>query len=76
MDVKDPNEPQAIYRYLLKHKVQLVQLQSTIEMKDRIDVLDWDKLSMYGQDGLHQLAFVARQTLVELESEYHFLRHY
>jgi hypothetical protein len=42
-------------------------------MKDRIDVLDWDKLSMYGQDDLLQLAFVARETLVELESENHFL---
>jgi hypothetical protein len=37
-------------------------------MKDRIDVLDWDKLSMYDQDDLLQLAFVAREMLVELES--------
>ena len=37
------------------------------EMKDRIDVLDWDKLSMYDQDDLLQLASVARETLVELE---------
>jgi hypothetical protein len=42
-------------------------------MKDRINVLDWDKLSMYDQDDLLQLAFVARETLVELESENHFL---
>jgi hypothetical protein len=43
-------------------------------MKDRIDVLDWDKLSGYGQDDSLQLAFVARETLVELESKNHFLR--
>jgi hypothetical protein len=43
-------------------------------MKDRIDVLNWDKLSMYDQDDLLQLAFVARETLVELESENHFHR--
>jgi hypothetical protein len=43
-------------------------------MKDRIDVLDLDMLSMYGQDALHQLAFVAREMLVELESENRFLR--
>ena len=43
-------------------------------MKDRIDVLDLDKLSTYGQDGLRLLTFAARETLVELESENHFLR--
>jgi hypothetical protein len=40
--VKDLNELQAMNKDLLKHKVQLVQLQSTTEMKDRIDVLDLD----------------------------------
>jgi len=40
-------------------------------MKERIDVLDWDKLSRYGQDDLPQLAFVARGMLVELELENH-----
>ena len=55
-------------RYLLKHTVVLVHFESPTEMKDRIDVLDWDKLSMYDQDDLLQLAFVARETLVELES--------
>jgi hypothetical protein len=30
-------------------------------------------LSTYGQDGLHHLAFVAREMLVELELENHFL---
>jgi hypothetical protein len=44
-------------------------------MRDRIDVLDWDKLSRYGQDDLLPLAFVARERLVELESENHFLRY-
>ncbi len=43
-------------------------------MKDRIHVLDWDKLSMYDQDDLLQLVFVAIETLVELESENRFLR--
>ena len=61
-------------KYLLKHTVLLVQFQSTTEMKDRIYVLDLDMLSMYGQDDLLQSVFVARETLVELESENHFLR--
>jgi hypothetical protein len=72
--MKDQNEPQAMCRYLLKHTVVLVHFESPAEMKDRIDVLDWDKLSVYDQDALLQLAFVARETLVELESENHFLR--
>lgn len=61
-------------RYLLKHTVLLVHFESPTEMKDRIDVLDWDKLSMYDRDDSLQLAFVARETLVELESKNHFLR--
>ena len=72
--MKDQNELQAIRKYLLKHTVQLVQFKWTTEMKDRIDVLDWDKLSMYDQDDLLQLASVARETLVELEPQNHFLR--
>ena len=40
-------------------------------MKDRIHVLDWDMLSMYDQEDLHQPVIVARETLVELESENH-----
>jgi hypothetical protein len=52
----------------------MVQFQSTTEMKDRMHVPDWDKLSMYGQDHLRQSVFVARETLVELGSENHFLR--
>ena len=62
--MKDQNELQAMSRYLLKHTVQLVQFQSSTEMKDRIHVLDWDKLSMYDQDDLHQSVFVARESLL------------
>ncbi|MGA8080266.1 MAG: hypothetical protein WB988_00250, partial [Candidatus Nitrosopolaris sp.] len=51
-------------RYLLKHKVQTVRFQSTTEMKGRIDVLDWDMLSMYDQDDLLRLAFAGEETLV------------
>jgi hypothetical protein len=65
------NELQAMSRYLLKHTVVLDHFEYSAEMKDRIDVLDWDKLSMYD---LLQLAFVARETFVELESVNHFLR--
>ncbi|MGC2683094.1 MAG: hypothetical protein WA323_14615, partial [Candidatus Nitrosopolaris sp.] len=52
-------------RYLLKHKVQTVRFQSTTEMKGRIDVLDWDMLSMYDQDDLLRLAFAGEETLVD-----------
>jgi hypothetical protein len=41
-------------------------------MKDRTHVLDWDKLSTYGQDDLLQSVFVAREMPVELESENRF----
>jgi hypothetical protein len=63
--VKDLNVLQAMRRYLLKHTLQMVQIQSTTEMKDRTHVLDWDKLSMYDQDDLPPSVFVARETLVE-----------
>jgi hypothetical protein len=59
--------------YLLKHKVQSVRFQWTIEMKDRIDVLNLDMLSTCGQDDLLQLAFAGEGRLVELEPENHFL---
>jgi hypothetical protein len=42
-------------------------------MKNRIDVLDLDKLSTYGQDDLFQSVFAGGERLVELESENHFL---
>jgi hypothetical protein len=71
--VKDQNEPQAMHTNLLKHTVVLVQFQSTTEMKDRRNVPDWDKLSTYDQDDLLQSVFVAREMLVELESENRFL---
>ena len=48
--MKDLNGLQAMSRYLLKHTVGWVHFDSPTEMKDRIDVLDWDKLSTYGQD--------------------------
>ena len=35
-------------------KVEFSSVQSTTEMKNRIDVLDLDMLSMYGQDDLLQ----------------------
>ena len=57
---------------LLKHTVGWVQFQSSTEMKDKIDVLNLDKLSTYGQDDLIQSASVVRETLVELGSENHF----
>ena len=57
--MKDLNGLQAMRKYLLKHTVGWVQIQSTTEMKDRTHVLDWDKLSTYGQDDLPQLASVA-----------------
>jgi hypothetical protein len=71
--VRDLNEIQAMSKDLLKHKAQKVQLQFSIEMKDRIDVLDLDKLSTYDQDDLLQSVFVVRETLVELESGNRFL---
>jgi hypothetical protein len=73
MNVKDQNELQAMSRYLLKHTVQMVQIQSTTDMKGRMQVPDWDKLSTYDQDDLLQSVFVVRETLVELESENDFL---
>ena len=63
--MKDQNELQAMSKYLLKHTVVLVQFQSPTEMKDRIDVLDLDKLSTYDQDDLLQSAFVAKETIVD-----------
>jgi hypothetical protein len=59
-NLKDQSELQAMHRYLLKHKVQslLSQLHYTIEMKDRKNVLDWDRLSTYDQDVLHLLALL------------------
>jgi hypothetical protein len=64
--VKDQNEVQAMRKDLPTHTIQLVQFQSTTEMKDRTNVPDWDKLSTYGQDDLLQSVFVVRETLVEL----------
>jgi hypothetical protein len=44
---------------LLIHMMILVHRRSAIQMKDRTHVLDRDKLLMYDQDDLDQLAFVA-----------------
>ncbi len=60
-------------RYLLKHTVQMVLGPSTTEMKDRIDVLDLDKLSKYGQDDLSLLVFAVEEMLPVMEFDYHFL---
>ena len=57
----------------LIHTVGWVQFPFPIGMKDRTHVLDLDMLSTYGQDDLNQSASVVRETLVELESVYHFL---
>ena len=61
-------------RYLLKHTLVWVQLLLSTKMRDRGDVLNWDKLSKCDLDDLVQSVFVARETLVELGSENHFLR--
>jgi len=39
-------------------------------MKDGIDVLDWDKLSIYDQDDLCLLTIAAEEMLVALEYQY------
>ena len=71
--MKDQNVIQAMNKYLLKHTVGWVQSQSTTEMRDRRNVPDWDKLSTYDQDDLHQLAFVVGETFAERELQNHFL---
>jgi hypothetical protein len=63
--MKAQNEIRAMNKDLLKHTVGWVQLKSTSGAKDRTNGRDPDMLSMYGQDDLRQLAFVARETLVE-----------
>jgi hypothetical protein len=54
MTVKDQNELQAMRKDLLTHTVVLAHMWSSIEMKGKIDVLDWDKLLRYDQDDLLQ----------------------
>ena len=56
-----------------KHTAVLALHQLFIGMKERMNDQDSDKLSTYGQDDLHLLIFVAKETLVELVSEYHSL---
>lgn len=62
-----------MHRDLLKHIVLLVQFQWTTETKGRIDVLDWDTLSTYGQDDLTVLVFAQVRKPAGLESEYQIL---
>ena len=50
--MKDLNVFLAMRKYQLKHTVILVRFESPTEMNDRIDVLDLDMLSTYGQDDL------------------------
>ena len=57
--MKAQNELQAINKDLLKHTLVWVQLLLSTEMRDRINVLNLGKLSMYDQDDLDRLAFVA-----------------
>ena len=57
--MKAQNELQAINKDLLKHTLVWVQLLLSTEMRDRINVLNLGKLSMYDQDDLAKLAFVA-----------------
>ena len=71
--MKAQNEIRAMNKDLLKHTVGWVQLKSTTETKGRTNVLDLDKLSVYGRDDLRQLAFVVKVMPAELESEYRFL---
>lgn len=52
--MKDQNEFQAMLKDLLERIVLLVQLHSSTEMKDKIDVLDLDMLLTYDQDDLLQ----------------------
>jgi hypothetical protein len=58
---------------LLKHMVVLVQIQLTMEMRDKMHVQGWDMLSTHDQDGLHLLTFAARGSFLELELENRFL---
>jgi len=60
--VKDLNVFLAMRKYQLKHTVILVRFESPTEMNDRIDVLDLDMLSTYGQDDLLQSVFVVRES--------------
>jgi hypothetical protein len=71
--VKDQSEPQAMHRDPLKHTVELVLLQSAIQMKDKTDDRDLGMLSMYGLDVLTLLVFAAKEMLAVMEFGCHFL---
>ena len=57
--MKAQNELQAMNKDLLKHTLVWIQLLLSTEMRDRINVLNLGELSMYDQDDLAKLAFVA-----------------
>jgi hypothetical protein len=69
--VKDQNDLQAMRKGLLKHFVVLAHIQWTTEMKDRIDVLDWDKLSMYDLDVFYLSMLAVEEMLDVLGFVYH-----
>ena len=62
--MKDQNENQTTSKDLPTLTVVWVQSQSSTGMKDRTHVLDFDKLSMYGQDDLLQSAFVVIHNII------------
>jgi hypothetical protein len=74
MNVKDQNELQAMCICLLIHTVQMVQFQSTIEMMDRIDVLDLHMLSTYDQDDLQVYFGVGSHDIVIISLLLHLLQ--
>jgi hypothetical protein len=72
MDEISQSELQAMNKDLLKRIPVWTQILFSTEVRDREDVLNSDMLSMYDQDDLLQLAFVAKEKLAELETLYHF----
>ena len=59
--MKDQTESQAMNKGLLKHTAVLAQILLTTEMKDRIDVPDWDRLSRYDQDDLPSVSLCCKR---------------
>ena len=62
MDEISQSELQAMNKDLLKRTPVWAQILFSNELRDREDVLNSDMLSMYDQDDLLQLAFVAKET--------------
>ena len=61
MDEISQSELQAMNKDLLKRTPVWAQILFSNELRDREDVLNSDMLSMYDQDDLLQLAFVAKE---------------